>query len=75
MANDVTIRCNKELRDKLNLYLEIKNKDKKHNEPKIKQPDIINRLLSDFLKDKVLTNTFILQPSNINYQPKQKIAY
>lgn len=59
MANDVTIRCNKELRDKLNLYLEIKNKDKKHNEPKIKQPDIINRLLSDFLKDKVLTNTFI----------------
>lgn len=74
MKNDSKIRINKELHEKLNSYLKLINKEREGN--KIKQPDVVNKLLDDFFEGKVLTNTFIEldQPFyfNMNTLTKQK---
>ena len=74
MKNDSKIRINKELHKKLNSYLKLINKEREGN--KIKQPDVVNKLLDDFFEGKVLTNTFIEldQPFyfNMNTLTKQK---
>lgn len=72
MSNDSLVKINTELHKKLQQYKEILNKERKKEgvKGKVKQTTILNNILEDYFKDKILTNDFIglKTPRYFNYK-------